>query len=771
MQVLYLRKFDNIGESIWSRKIDTINDPNKRQIILHKVNSYGDDILVQKYESYKLTNGIVNTSITTDEDENIYITYFTDGSITTSANSNLGRTDIVIYKIENNGNIEWIKQIPTLNSTNSEINPKIKLDKSKNIYLCYLTNGTIGTINTGGYDIVLSKLDKYGNVLWIKQEQIFNTNMNDINNNFDVDINGNSYIVYQSKSSILNSTSKGGYDIIITKINSDSTIEWTIQENNINTTGNDTRPVVATYNNNCYVAFVTDGVIQNGINTGLKDIVIIKLDENGKIIYRSQSKSINSIHEDLNPSLYIDKKGFIYLSYERRRPNARQLVILKLSDTLTTPVFTVESQYSCGNNIQYNMIELCPDIKYTQHHLLKKISQYVKFYDVQIKTINELFKTMTNILNDCKKISFDINLNKGIIFNIGENINKYVLLSKSKFNNMNITYSNNLSIFGTIDDNGKPVYCINGQGGLSNTELYGDFNIVIKNNTYTYTLLQGEDLNFLANKIQSNLCGRIDVVNGNEFGICINSMGTVELTLFSYSNDSTMNSKSKNFTIYSIDESENFILMGNIKSHFGDFISYIGYDKNNKIIRVIMKGAYLLKIKQIDNTTDGQLTIKSYINNIEITSKSSIYDTYLYLYGYILFYYYNNDLEKVIYPENFLVSQTVEVKKISLYNCIKNNITFNLENCLDHNLNDTDFICFYNGNYDKKISIKNFNSEYYLLNLLKTYWMASNDLYNIWRTGNMIKIFEKYLIFLTNIKHKINAERNNLIIFTNSYFK
>jgi hypothetical protein len=74
-------------------------------------------------------------------------------------------------------NISWIKQLSSINTTGYELTPDIALDSDSNIYLTYITDGTIpGGVSDGGYDVVVVKLDSSGTVIWKTQQPSFNTN-------------------------------------------------------------------------------------------------------------------------------------------------------------------------------------------------------------------------------------------------------------------------------------------------------------------------------------------------------------------------------------------------------------------------------------------------------------------------------------------------------------------------------------------------------------------------------------------------------------------
>ena len=62
-----------------------------------------------------------------------------------------------------NGTLQWIQQQPTFNSINNNEHYSINVDSSGNVYITYYTDGTVsGGTNTGGIDdIVIFKTYQY----------------------------------------------------------------------------------------------------------------------------------------------------------------------------------------------------------------------------------------------------------------------------------------------------------------------------------------------------------------------------------------------------------------------------------------------------------------------------------------------------------------------------------------------------------------------------------------------------------------------------------
>src|SRR5439155_10562241 len=98
-----------------------------------------------------------------------------------SGQTNTGSTDIVVFKLDSvTGNTVWVRQQPTFNTTSDDVTPSIAIDASGNALISYFSIGTAsGQTNMGFTDIVVFKLNTNGDTQWVRQQPTFNTNMLD----------------------------------------------------------------------------------------------------------------------------------------------------------------------------------------------------------------------------------------------------------------------------------------------------------------------------------------------------------------------------------------------------------------------------------------------------------------------------------------------------------------------------------------------------------------------------------------------------------------
>lgn len=248
----------------------------------------------------------IEPSIASDSLGNVYVTYYNDAM----------NQDVIVFKLDKDGNFLWLKNNLTFNTTNFNINPKIAVDNLNNVYIAYSTIGTVtGGVNSGNYDIVVFKMDSDGNVLWTLQEPSFNTILEESLPAIAVDVNGNAYITYVTSGTVAN-TNSGNKDIVVMKVSTSGTLLWTTQNALFNTTENDLYPrIVVDQMGNSYITYGTDGVISGGVNSWTA-IVVFKIDTNGNVVWTRQQASFNTTDNNYAPTIAIDNTNNIYVTYQ-----------------------------------------------------------------------------------------------------------------------------------------------------------------------------------------------------------------------------------------------------------------------------------------------------------------------------------------------------------------------------------------------------------------------------------------------------------------------
>jgi len=286
-------------------------------IVVFKVDSNGTTLWTRQNPTFN-SNGADNApSIITDSSGNAYIAYYTSGTV--SGGTSTIANDIVVFKLDTNGNTIWTRQTPTFNSSGNDESPSIAVDSSRNSYVAYHSNGTIsGGVPTGTQDIIVFKLDSNGDILWTRQNSTFNTNQYDAPPSISVDSVGNSYIAYYTIGGIVSGGANAGgtYDIVVFKLDTNGNTVWTRQNVIFNTYGSDFTPSISVdFAGNINVAYYTSGTVSGGTLTSIYDIVVFKLDSAGTILWTRQNNVFNTSENDNEPSIMVDHDGNVYIAY------------------------------------------------------------------------------------------------------------------------------------------------------------------------------------------------------------------------------------------------------------------------------------------------------------------------------------------------------------------------------------------------------------------------------------------------------------------------
>jgi hypothetical protein len=336
------------------RNTDLYNLKNGTAYIT-KNNLYGKEIVSYNVTTSPLygrleksTNaGVAITSFTQNEINSGIIRYVHTNSIvnddsfiftTTDSNSNqiTNITKNIVFRNAEYA-IDWTRQIVEINTTLNDGYPSISVDLNGNSYISYQTEGQVtdGTL-LGGTDIVVAKFDNTGTLLWTKQNSDFNTSGNDFVFNATTGVNkpqttavdrfGYFYFTYVAagliNSPVFDSSAnslKGSSDIVVVKMDSSGSVIWVKQTPSFNSSVADNSPTITVdFDGNVFVGYViqTAGIaIPDGTATGSTDIALFKLDPEGNILWTKQSNEINTISPDTGISVMADYSGNLLIAY------------------------------------------------------------------------------------------------------------------------------------------------------------------------------------------------------------------------------------------------------------------------------------------------------------------------------------------------------------------------------------------------------------------------------------------------------------------------
>ncbi len=284
-------------------------------IVVIKMNTSGTVLWVRQNSIMNTNQAENKPTIAVDINSNVFVTYYTGG--TSSGQQNIGSTDIVVFKMNTLGTVEWIRQNPIINTPQADSYPIISTDNNGNVFVTYYTLGTSsGQQNIGSADIVVFKMNTLGTVEWIRQNAIINTSTSDTYPSIVTDMNGNIFVSYITLGTSSGQQNIGGQDIVVFKMNTLGTVEWVRQNAIINTITSDVDPSIATDNNgNIFVSYSTLGTSSGQQNIGGQDIVVFKMNTLGTVEWVRQNAIINTSTTDFDPSIATDNNGNVFVTY------------------------------------------------------------------------------------------------------------------------------------------------------------------------------------------------------------------------------------------------------------------------------------------------------------------------------------------------------------------------------------------------------------------------------------------------------------------------
>lgn len=138
---IFLGKYDNLGNHIWSMNFGVVGDEYTRDIA---VNSSGETVIAGH------TKG--------------------DFNIGGAGHTNQGGTDLFLAKVDASGSLSWARAFGTINNENSY---DVIFDEDENIIMLASFSGTINVggndlTSYGGVDILIAKFDSSGNHIFSK---------------------------------------------------------------------------------------------------------------------------------------------------------------------------------------------------------------------------------------------------------------------------------------------------------------------------------------------------------------------------------------------------------------------------------------------------------------------------------------------------------------------------------------------------------------------------------------------------------------------------
>jgi uncharacterized delta-60 repeat protein len=287
--------------------LDNNTNSGRQDIILVKYNSSGTKQWTQQLGGSEVD---VGNGVTTDSNNNIYVTgstalWYSGGSPRgLDNNTSSGATDMFLVKYDSSGSKQWTRQLGT---SFGESGLGVMVDSSDNIYVTGNTDGgTLIQPSPGEVDIILVKYNSSGTKQWTKQ---LGTSSNESGYGVTVDNSSNIYVTGSTSGGLYENTNSGGYDVFLEKYNSDGNRQWTRQLGS-SSTDQGTGVTVDSYNN-IYVTGNTGGELDGKTNSGGGDIFLVKYNSSGT---KQWTKLLGSSAADYGMEVTVDSSNNIYVT-------------------------------------------------------------------------------------------------------------------------------------------------------------------------------------------------------------------------------------------------------------------------------------------------------------------------------------------------------------------------------------------------------------------------------------------------------------------------
>ncbi|MDD4309684.1 MAG: SBBP repeat-containing protein [Candidatus Cloacimonetes bacterium] len=292
----------------------TLTSNGYTAMFIAKLDTYGNWLWAKQADE---TNGDEGYNITTDSNENCYVTGVFSGTATFGSTTLIssGWKDVFVAKLDTNGSWLWVKQA---GSEESDYGHGIATDCNGNGYVTGWCHGTASfgstTLSNSEGGIFIAKLDTNGNWLWVKQA---GGSEGDYAYSITTDSSGNIYVIggFAGVAPFGNNTltSSGGIDIFIAKLDIQGNWLWVSKAGG--TSGDYGYDIATDSSGNSYLTGIFEGTASFGNTTlassGGIDVFIAKLDAKGNWLWTTPAEGTG---EDYGYGIAFDSSGNIYVT-------------------------------------------------------------------------------------------------------------------------------------------------------------------------------------------------------------------------------------------------------------------------------------------------------------------------------------------------------------------------------------------------------------------------------------------------------------------------
>lgn len=252
------------------------------------------------------SSGFAQTyAIATDSAGNFYVAGRTDSGL--DGNTVTGNFDLFVVKFNSSGTRQWTRQMGVSGRSASAYG--VATDSSGNVFVVGQSSGALdGISNQGPYDGFVVKYNASGTKLWTK---ILDQSLTDVTSEgVATDSSGNVIITGWTDSAYAGNTLTGTRDVLISKYDSSGTVLWNKQ---LGVASEDTigQAVATDSFGNIFVSGYTTGGLDGNTLKGSEDFFVTKYSSSGLLQWTKQMGV--SAQSTEGYGIAIDSSGRLYI--------------------------------------------------------------------------------------------------------------------------------------------------------------------------------------------------------------------------------------------------------------------------------------------------------------------------------------------------------------------------------------------------------------------------------------------------------------------------
>ncbi len=240
-----------------------------------KFNSRGSRLWIKQLGT--LSSDVVH-SVDIDNEGNIYVAGYTAGEL--ESNISVGGDDFFIIKYDNQLTKQWVRQFGTLGT---DVVFDMARDNDGNIYVTGFTDGSFdGHISAGDDDFFIIKYDSLGIKQWSQQ---YGTAGSDVAKSISIDATGDVYIAGHTEGDLDLGVDSGEDpyklpDLFLVKYDKDGIRKWNQQFKTFLSYGSG-EDIICDQNSNIFMTGYIYGDLDGKTNFGKSDLFVVKYNSDG----------------------------------------------------------------------------------------------------------------------------------------------------------------------------------------------------------------------------------------------------------------------------------------------------------------------------------------------------------------------------------------------------------------------------------------------------------------------------------------------------------